>query len=567
MVAPALQLICLLTTLVATISSSICHENLVAMEVEGKGRPGESGAISKLGGWKELTDEDVPVRHPLRLVFAVKNANLQELEAIFWNVSDPQSDGYGQYLTLDQVTNLTQPRQENLASMLTWLQTCIKPTLVRLLTPGGGFVEVKLTARQAELALGCELVWFAYLDNRVVRCKMASYSLPTSIARVIDYVQGAGKPPSIKKRERPTTTSGVSAGTTPDSLRSKYGVGTTRVQNEKTTQATAQFYTGKGENNYSPSDLSAFFRDYSPKDVNRSVAKVVGKNDDQHPGKEGNLDIQYLMAIGSGAVTTWWGAGDKEFADWAVDVLNTPNAPLVHSVSYDDFEDTLSADFTRRGDIEFMKAGVRGISILFASGDFGTGCNSSVLPARFAPEWPPTSPYVTTIGGTTDIASDSDSETTWPMSGGGFSFFAPRPSYQDKAVTEYLKTTHGLPSASLYNASNRGFPDVAAFATDFNIIFTGEAATVTGTSASTPTWAGLVSLLNDLRLTHGKPPLGFLNPFLYQNSNALRDITTGSNDGTSCFGSEGFPAQKGWDPATGLGVPDFTKLVLAALRQ
>ena len=48
-----------------------------------------------------------------------------------------------------------------------------------------------------------------------------------------------------------------------------------------------------------------------------------------------------------------------------------------------------------------MKAGVRGLSILFASGDFGTGCNSSSLPAKFAPEWPPTSPYVTAVGGTT----------------------------------------------------------------------------------------------------------------------------------------------------------------------
>jgi hypothetical protein len=30
-----------------------------------------------------------------------------------------------------------------------------------------------------------------------------------------------------------------------------------------------------------------------------------------------------------------------------------------------------------------------------------------------------------------------------------------------------------------------------------------------------PTTAGIVALLNDWRLRHGKPTMGFLNPFLY----------------------------------------------------
>ena len=37
--------------------------------------------------------------------------------------------------------------------------------------------------------------------------------------------------------------------------------------------------------------------------------------------------------------------------------------------------------------------------------------------------------------------------------------------------------------------------------------------------------AGLVSLLNDYRISHGSPPLGFLNPFLYSKGVAgLVDI-------------------------------------------
>ena len=64
------------------------------------------------------------------------------------------------------------------------------------------------------------------------------------------------------------------------------------------------------------------------------------------------------------------------------------------------------------------------------------------------------------------------------------------------------------------------------------------------------------------------PPLGFLNPFLYQaaatNPEAFNDVVTGDNAcsaGTSvetvncCDYS--FAAQPGWDAVTGLGSPNF----------
>ena len=39
---------------------------------------------------------------------------------------------------------------------------------------------------------------------------------------------------------------------------------------------------------------------------------------------------------------------------------------------------------------------------------------------------------------------------------------------------------------------------------------------VAGTSAATPVVAAIFARLNALRLDAGKPPLGFLNPFIYQ---------------------------------------------------
>ena len=37
---------------------------------------------------------------------------------------------------------------------------------------------------------------------------------------------------------------------------------------------------------------------------------------------------------------------------------------------------------------------------------------------------------------------------------------------------------------------------------------------VAGTSCAAPTFSGVISLLNDLRLTRGQSSLGFLNPLL-----------------------------------------------------
>jgi tripeptidyl-peptidase I len=58
--------------------------------------------------------------------------------------------------------------------------------------------------------------------------------------------------------------------------------------------------------------------------------------------------------------------------------------------------------------------------------------------------------------------------------------------------------------------------------------------------------AGLISLLNDYRLSMGKPPLGFLNIWLYGDARlGFNDIKDGSNPGC---GTEGFSAVPGWDP-------------------
>lgn len=105
----------------------------------------------------------------------------------------------------------------------------------------------------------------------------------------------------------------------------------------------------------------------------------------------------------------------------------------------------------------------------------------------------------------------------------------------------------------LYNKTGRAYPDVAAQGNHDVIVWANKVRTVGGTSASSPTFAAVIALVNDALLAAGKKPLGFLNPWLYSKAyKTFTDVTIGSSYGCN---TTGFPAQKGWDAVTGFGTP------------
>ena len=79
-----------------------------------------------------------------------------------------------------------------------------------------------------------------------------------------------------------------------------------------------------------------------------------------------------------------------------------------------------------------------------------------------------------------------------------------------------------------------------------------------GTSASAPIVASLFNRIVEERLRAGKGPLGFINPTIYSHPEALNDIVSGHN---AACGTRGFACAAGWDPVTGLGTPNYPKLL------
>ena len=109
-------------------------------------------------------------------------------------------------------------------------------------------------------------------------------------------------------------------------------------------------------------------------------------------------------------------------------------------------------------------------------------------------------PFVTTVGGTTQV----NPEVAANFSGGGFSNYFTRPSYQNSAVSSYLQKIGSqysglfkwaccfnsgdltLLTGTMNSTTGRGYPDISAQAARFQIVYAGEVKSVYGTSCSAP---------------------------------------------------------------------------------
>ena len=213
--------------------------------------------------------------------------------------------------------------------------------------------------------------------------------------------------------------------------------------------------------------------------------------------------------------------------------------------------------------VEFQKAGVRGISLLAASGDGGVGCGTN----GFIPTFPASCPYVTGVGATEggQAGQSPTGEGVADLSGGGFSNYFARPAYQDIVVAAYIKAAGAsIPAQNNWNASGAGFPDIAAQGILFDVCTENFFYPYSGTSAACPSATGIIATLAQQRLTANKTKLGWLNPLLYKigaanvGVNAFNDVTDGTN--THCGDDTGFSAAKGWDPVSGWGTLNYGKL-------
>jgi subtilase family serine protease len=427
---------------------------------------------------------------------------------------------------------------------------------------------------------------------------------PVELNEIIEFVSGLTElwePSSIKAVRRPAEVkrNDVSAGyVIPAVLRNMYGIPATFRGTQKSSICVAEF---QDDASYNPQDLTWWNTQVGE---SAQVSKTVGPFSPQFPDGEATLDTQYAFALALNAQSWFWTVQGWMY-EFATALMNTPNPPLVVSMSWGWPEPrqcevgscTDSKSYITRVNTEFLKITGMGVSLLASSGDLGApgdsnaNCNSASTPLSTI--FPGASPYVTSVGATMlnpqgqpgsitfsqpacqqfpCSAITSEVVCSYPgaliTSGGGFSNYITRPTWQETAVNAHLNNPAAkLPPNQYFQKANRAFPDVSANGHAYLIGISNFGSStaleqVDGTSCSSPAFGAVVSLLNDDRLANVKKPLGFLNPMLYAApSAAFQDITSGNNYATeSCVAQYGYTATQGWDPVSGLGTPNWNGL-------
>jgi hypothetical protein len=296
-----------------------------------------------------------------------------------------------------------------------------------------------------------------------------------------------------------------------------------------------------------PNDFEAFVERYgigSSANLDTSKAQsCIGSSMAAEP----ILDVECCAATAPNATLDYYCAAPgashqfcEALLDYLVWMYETPGLPLVQTFSYGD--PNCQEAVRAKVNVQLQKLATQRVTTLWASGDSGgTGFLSKAW-------FPASSPWATAVGGTQLVdASANASVESWPQSGGGWDPLETAANYSKAAVVAYLKAVK-VPSGR--RTDGAPFPDVSAFAAD---VCGYSGCTNAGTSAATPIVASVVALLNAARASVNKTALGYINPLLYAHAEAtMVDVLQGKGNG--------YPVAAGWDPVTGLGMPQAEKL-------
>lgn len=541
-------------------------------------------------GWVPMARAEEDDIIDLTFGIALTDAVYKGLEEDLFAVSDPDSVRYGKFMNKEEIRARVKSLESSESGSKTdvvvdyLISQGVPSEAISIKGTSDWYVVARVSVKMAESLLGTEYFEWSRpsaltpsVNRTVVRCR--SYSVPQTLSEIVTFVQPTHKFPGMTQRSVKKTDADMmdsSTKMTPDKVRLAYGVNDSwaLIANYSIHyQAVTEF----DEEYMSMTDLNAYYNKLFPQLVG-TEPKVLGPNTADDPGGEANLDIQYMTAVSGGVPTEFWSFGGRSpdtkavnepFLAFMTYLNDRGHVPSVVSTSYGEDEGSTSFDYARKVQAEFMVAGIRGVSLLFASGDSGVASTWGACD-HFYSKWPAGSPYVTAVGATQSESPNPEKVASFSSS--GFSNRWAMPYYQKAAVKTYLESArdilqpyieHGYLPHDLFTTAGRAFPDISAAGVGYEICEDGDFYTVDGTSCAAPTIGGIIGLLNDNRMSSGKPVLGFLNPLLYkyaaanQKKDIVKDITEGNNHACK---TTGLHATSGWDAAAGWGTPRYEKL-------
>ena len=516
-------------------------------------------------------------------------------------VSTPGNALYGHYLTPAQVMARYGPTQAQVNAVRGWL-TAAGLTVTAIKDEMGGYVAVQGSVQSAAHAFGVTFGTFRGPDRRVDRAPEETASAPADVASDVLTVTGldtathdmtpaetlpppgpnfwiagpcsqyygqkiATKEPSAYGAKQPWTNCGY----TPRQIRAAYGVTQSGMTGKGVTVAVVDAYASPTMQ----SDADQYARvtgdkPFTPGQYTQILASgFTNTGPDQCDAAgwygEESLDVESVHGMAPDANVVYVGAAsctDQDFGDALALIVDNQTASIVSDSWGEPADD--SSEIPVYNEI-FQAGAAEGIGFFFSSGDSGYE-NPSENPGSDMQQadFPPESPYVTSVGGTSLAIGKHNNyefETSWgtmndPLAGngrswqdtppgvypddydgsggGGVSFDFTQPAYQRGVVPDSLART--LPNGSTATRPMRVEPDVAALADPSTGIRTGQTTLQPdgtsfafslsrsgGTSVACPVFAGIEA---DAQQAAGHP-IGFANPAIYQRyrTSAFHDVT------------------------------------------
>jgi subtilase family serine protease len=569
-------------------------------------------------------------------------------------VATPGNALYGHYLTAAQVDARYGPTAAEASAVQNWLAgTGLH--VVKVQNGIGGFVQVQGSVPQAQQAFGVSFGMFKGPDNKTDRAPEQDATVPASVASDISDIGGLDTASHMVKPEDTLPPPGPNYWIAPPCSRF---YGQVRATTEPKAYGTYQPYTNCG---YTPKQIrgaygvtqsgmtgkgqtvavvDAYASPTMQSDANQ-YAKVTGDpgfapgqytqdlasdfTDTEACGASGwygeeSLDVESVHGQAPGANVVYVGAASCNDSDLLAALALVVDNHLASIVTNSWGEPFDQASLITTYDEVFQAGAAEGIGFFFSSGDSGYESPSEDSGSdTIQVTWPTSSPYVTSVGGTSLAVGpyyNYEWETSWgtvvdPLApgggswastppgnayggsgGGGVSTFFTQPSYQAGVVPHSLAIS--LPNGATATQPMRVVPDVSALAdpsTGFEVgqttrqpdgtTYAFSLSRIGGTSVACPTFAGIEA---DAQQAAGHP-LGFANPAIYQryNTSAFHDVTdhplgpgylgevrnnytdaatrTGPlitllrTLGINGVGAYALPAVKGYDDATGVGSP------------
>jgi subtilase family serine protease len=531
-----------------------------------------------------------------------------ELQNLLVQQQDPSSPNYHRWLSSAQYAERFGLSRNDIAKISNWLQG--QGFKIVRVANGRNWIAFRGTAAQVQSAFHTSIHRYQ-VDGETHIANATDPSVPKALDGIVLGFHGLDnflwKPMNVGRNVvvNPDFSTGGSNFLAPDDIATIYDIKPLYSANY---DGTGQNLVIVGQTDISTTDITQFRSGFNLPAINlqQIVATSLGCTDPGITGDqvEADLDLEWSGAVARNAKIIFVKCdvnhgGVFTSAQYAID----NNLAPVISMSYGGCEPLNGQSTTLQIQTIIQQANSEGITFLASSGDSGAaGCDASgsqKATQGLAVNIPASIPEVTGVGGS-EFNEGGNNSAYWGSNGANFGSalsYIPEMGWNDTPLGFGIAATGGGKSIFFSKPSwqvgpgvpidgARDVPDVALTASadhdGYLLCSSGSCAggvqhdtfIVGGTSASTPVFAGILTLLNQYLVKNGfqgTPGLANINFTLYQfvqsNPSAFHDITAGNNivpcSGTGCPGSGqyGYSAGVGYDQVTGVGSVDAFNFV------